>query len=176
MRKVIFAINFCVLIVFASPVYCDDFSISQGLNLNIPISAPKPVFIIDKAESSPITKLYIGEIEKKIQLSVAGRKSPTDHSEKMIYGVFTVRVTLQRDGHVDEVQTLPTPDSNVVAGNYNAFSESIAHAVKSQEPFSQFPTGAFSGYELITFETTIEIPSPNDAPKTGKKNRRHGAQ
>lgn len=175
MKQVIFAISFAVLIVFASPAYCDGFSNGQGLNLNIQQSEPKPIFIIDKSDDSPTTKLYIGEIEKRIQLRIATRKLPLDSSDKKIYGVFTVRITLQSDGHVDDVQILPTPES-VVIGNYNTFSESVAHTVKGEDPFPQFPLGSFSGYELIAFETNVEITNVNEMPKASKKSRRHGAQ
>lgn len=175
MKQVMFAISFAVLMVFASQAYCDGFLNGQGLNLNIPRSEPKPIFIIDKSDESPATKLYIGEIEKRIQLKIATGKLALDSADKKIYGVFTVRITLQRDGRVDDVQILPTSEA-VVVGNFSTFSESVAHTVRSEEPFPQFPLGSFSGYELIAFETNVEISNVNEMPKSSKKSRRHGAQ
>jgi hypothetical protein len=174
MKKIIFTLNLAALIILAAPAYCDEFSDSTGLNLNIPKIESKPVFIVDKSASPPGTVIYIEEIEKKIQQSLADKKLSIGNSAKKMQGIFDLHITLQRDGHIDEVQVSPADDA-IVAGDFSAFAEVITRSIKAAEPYSQFPPGLFSGYDLIAFESSVEFNNANSSTKPSKPNRHRGA-
>jgi len=89
-------------------------------------------------------------------------------------GVFDLHITLQRDGHIDEVPVSPADDS-IVMGDFSAFSEAITCSIKAAEPFAQFPPCLFSGFNLIAFETSFEFNNSNISTKSSKPNRHRGA-
>ena len=64
-------------------------------------------------------------------------------------GEVVVRITLRKDGYIDDIQTSAIPESN------DGLSDAVRRLVKSAEPFPPFSPSLFGGYELLAFGTTV---------------------
>jgi hypothetical protein len=169
MKKNVLALHLAIALAFASPAYCDDFSIDSGLNFNLPNSQPKPSLVIDGTTDQPAIAAYLDEIEKKIQSCIVGKQFPPDSLGEKMRGIFKVTVTLRKDGRMEDVQILPAPETDT-HGRYDAFRDAMARTVRNEQPFPQFPPGAFSGYDLVTFEVDVEFTrNPPGVARTGQQ-------
>ncbi|OIQ81184.1 hypothetical protein GALL_370540 [mine drainage metagenome] len=170
MKKNVLALHLAITLAFASPAYCDDFSIDNGLNFSIPQSKSGASLVIDRTTDQPAIAAYLDEIEKKVQSCIVGKQFPPDSLGEKMRGIFKATITLRKDGRMEDVQILPAPETDT-HGRYDAFRDAVARTVRNEQPFPQFPPGAFSGYDLVTFEVDLEF--TRDPPGAARAGRQH---
>ena len=129
-----------------------------------------PAFYVDDNTVTPAMGMYLDSVKEKIKQS-GMRGWPKDRSGREMLGEVVVQITLQKNGYIKDIRAVPIPgysdDSN------DALSESVILLVKGVQPFPPFSPSMFSGYELVTFDTTVSS-AQGARPQTAKP--RAGAQ
>ncbi len=143
-----FTVFLLMLLWVGFPPRAADLPNSGTLNLRIPQQKTSPVFSVDVNTITPAMDAYLNAVREKIQQT--GMKDwPKDVSGRRISGEVVVRMTLRKDGLIEDIQTTPLDQGD------DALSESVRRLVKSAEPFLPFSPSLFEGCELISFNTTV---------------------
>jgi TonB family protein len=116
-----------------------------------------PIFFVDKHTITPPMAMYLDAVRKKVQQN-SSREWPLDTRGNKMPGAVVVRITLRKDGYIEQIQT------EAVAERNDALSESVAQMVRGAQPFPPFPPSLFEGNELIAFGTTV-----GDSQGSGQK-------
>ena len=166
MHKNIFAVCLAVFALAAQSVNGADLPNGGSLNLNISTQEANPVFYVARNTITPAMRMYLDAVTEKIQQN--GTKDwPKDVSGKPIPGVVVVRITLRKDGFMEDIQT-NSISGRSTADNNDALSESVTRLVKGAQPFPPFPPSLFGGYELIAFGTTVGFSQSAEHKTTGE--------
>ncbi len=138
----------------------DQTSLDQ-LSFDIPKMESKPLVNIGKTADDPEVNLYISELEKKIQAGLEGKRLPLDFQKKKGNVVLTLRIILQKDGNLNEAQLWPSSEVDRSV-SYDAVNQLLTKALKRAGPYPRIPPGLYSGYELIAFDTNLEVERNKD--------------
>ncbi len=138
----------------------DQTSLDQ-LSFDIPKMESKPLVNIGKTADDPEVNLYISELEKKIQAGLEGKRLPLDFQKKKGNVVLTLRIILQKNGNLNEAQLWPSSEVDRSV-SYDAVNQVLTKALKRAGPYPRIPPGLYAGYELIAFDTNLEVERSKD--------------
>src|SRR5258707_730981 len=93
-----------ILLLIGLPTKAADLPNSGTLNLHIPQQRTTPVFSVDANTVTPAMNTYLNAVIGRIQ-HIGMKDWPKDISGRRMSGEVVVRITLRKDGLIEDIQT-----------------------------------------------------------------------